>query len=83
MENFRIETVGDVQAFFETLHDTYKLAFHPDDSFNDYVGIGTGTPTFTNDEAVYLNAVMNQCFEICEKNDVEIYLIGLELLQNR
>ncbi|WP_291128068.1 hypothetical protein [Flavobacterium sp. UBA7682] len=81
MEKFRIETVEDVKAFFEILHTKYELAFHPDDSFEDYVNIENGAPTFTNDEAIYLNEVMNQCFEVCEKNDVEIYDIGMQLLQ--
>lgn len=80
MENFRIETVEDVKEFFEVLHNKYKLAFHPDDPFEDYVSIESGTPTFTNGEAIYLNEVMNQCFEVCEKNDVEIYSIGLSLI---
>lgn len=80
MENFRIETLGDVKAFFQTLHNKYELAFHPDDSFEDYVSIETGTPTFTADEAEYFNILMNQCFEVCERNGADIYLIGLELL---
>lgn len=83
MENFRIETVEDVKAFFETLHNKYELAFHPDDPFEDYVSIETGTPTFTANEAKYFNALMNQCFEVCERKDVEIYLIGLELIHGQ
>ncbi len=30
--------------------------------------------------AVY-NHLMNECFEVCEKNGADIYAIGLELMQ--
>lgn len=79
MEKFTIETIEDVKAFFETLHNKYELAFHPDDSFEDYVNIESGVPTFTKEESIYLNEVMDKCFKVCNKEGVEIYLVGLSV----
>lgn len=79
MEKFKIETIEDVKEFFETLHNKYELAFHPDDLFEDYVNIATGEPTFTKEESTYLNEVMEKCFEVCNRESVEIYLVGLSV----
>lgn len=79
MERIIIKTVEDVKVFFQLLHNKYQVAFHPDDDFKDYVSIANDERTFTNEEADYLNKLMNVSFEICERNGVDIYLIGLEI----
>ena len=41
----------EFREFVKELYTKYKLAFHPDDSFADYVKIGTDEPLFTPEEA--------------------------------
>lgn len=49
------------------------VSFHPDDDFNDYSNFETNEPTYSKIEADFRNELMNQCFEVCEKNGVDIY----------
>ena len=78
----RIENLVDVTRFFKYLAEKRKVAFHPDDDFESYVNIETGEPTFTPDECKVYNKAMQQCFEVCEEEGVDIYLIGLDILTN-
>lgn len=75
-----IATVKDVEVFFNHLLEERKVSFHPDDDFADYVNMETGEPTFTPDEVLLYNRLMDESFEVCEKNNVEIYELGLNKL---
>jgi hypothetical protein len=77
----RIENIEDVTRFFKYLAEERRVLFHPDDDFECYVNIETGEPTFTPDECKVYNSAMQQCFEVCEAEGVDIYLIGLETLK--
>lgn len=74
-----IKNLEDVTRFFKYLKEERKVIFHPDDDFESYVNIETLEPTFTTEECKEYNDAMLQCFDVCEAEGVDIYLIGLEI----
>lgn len=77
----RITSVDDVKEFFHHLVSERNLNFHPDDRFEDYVSCDDGSNTFSQEECSVYNRLMDESFDVCEKNSVDIYAIGLELMQ--
>ena len=77
-----IATVDDVKEFFRHLVNDRMVNFHPDDRFEDYASCVDGSKTFTQKECAVYNHLMDECFEVCEKNGADIYVIGLELMQD-
>ena len=75
-----ILTIEDVKAFLQSLYNKYDLAFHPDDSFHDYVD-SKGQMTFSEKEADLLNELMERCFVVCEEHGIDLYEICVELQQ--
>ena len=73
----KIENLIDVVHFFEYLLYEKKLSFHPDDDFSEYVNYEDSNPCFSSDEVEICNQLMDQCFEVCEEQDMDIYSIGL------
>jgi len=61
-----IKTIRDVKTFFEELLSE-GLNFHPDDQFEDYINYETKEPTYTEEEAVLRNHLLEQAFDVCEK----------------
>lgn len=82
MENIIIKTSEDVKVFFTLLKDKYKLSFHPDDPFEEYINLDTKEPIFVKDEAKYLNQMMDASFVVCEKEEIDIYELGMSILMN-
>lgn len=76
-----IKSVEDVKTFFHHLVSERKLNFHPDDDFADYISYEDKTPSFTKDEVILYNRLMEEGFIACEKSGIDIYAIGLEELQ--
>lgn len=74
-----IKTTDDVRRFFELI-SRMDLAFHPDDDFGDYINIKTHQPTFTSDQVEMYNEKMDDAFEVCEKEGVDIYDLGMQVL---
>ncbi|NNV57306.1 hypothetical protein [Limnovirga soli] len=74
----KIETAEDVKAFAKQLI-TEGVSFHPDDDFNDYVNLEESIPTYSKEEADVRNGLMNKCFEVCEKEGIDIYDVALEV----
>lgn len=70
--NTKIETADDVKAFAKKLI-AEGVSFHPDDDFNDYVNFKEKIPTYTKEEADLRNELMNKCFEVCEKEGIDVY----------
>ena len=69
-----------IEQFFTHLCED-RIAFHPDNDFNDYVG-HNDKPTFTKAEAKVLNQYMDKCFDFCQANDIDIYSIAIKTLTN-
>lgn len=74
-----IKNLVDVTNFFKYLKEERKVIFHPDDDFKSYVNIETLEPAFTPEECKEYNDSMLKCFDVCEAEGVDIYLIGLEI----
>ena len=75
----KIKNTKDVFAFAKQLV-IEGLSFHPDDDFNDYVNYKTKKPSYTKKEAKIRNKLMDQCFAVCKKNNVDIYRTMLEVM---
>jgi hypothetical protein len=75
-----IQSILDVTAFFHQLIEQESLNFHPDEDFHNYINLETGLPSYSHMEAQLRNQLMFSSFEICEKESIDIYGIGIELL---
>ena len=71
--NQHITSLSEVEAFARYLYDEAKVAFHPDEPFEDYVSTGSDNYAFTEAEAKILNQRMDESFAVCENEDVDIY----------
>lgn len=71
----QITNADDVASFAKHLIQVEKLSVHPDDDFNDYTTYETRLPFYTEKEAELRNQLMNQCFDVCEQSNIEIYEI--------
>ena len=74
----QIQTSEDVKAFAKQLISE-GVSFHPDDDFNDYVNFKENKPCYTKEDADSRNELMSKCFEVCEKEAVDIYDVMLEV----
>ena len=63
----------EVAQFANYLVNGLNINFHPDTPFEDYVEIKTKENTFTPEDAVIGNRLMDECFAVCDKDDDEIY----------
>ena len=73
-----IKTIEDVQTFFEELL-AEGLNFHPDDLFEHYINYETKEPTYTIAEVTLRNRLLDQAFEVCEKDGQDIYEVCIEI----
>lgn len=73
-----IKNIKDVKAFFHQLL-AEGLNFHPEEDFLNYVNIDTSLPTYTIADAEARNLQMETCFEVCEREDVDIYDLSQEI----
>lgn len=79
--NSHIKSVKDVEAFFHHIVFERKVNFHPDDMFEDYVSCEGGINTFTLEECAVYNRLMDESFNVCEKEGIDIYGVGLHELK--
>lgn len=80
-EKTHITSVADVKAFFHHLVDERKVNFHPDDDFADYFSVDDKMPTFTDDEVILYNRLMEESFDACEAAGADIYELSLQELE--
>lgn len=76
----KIQTTSDVEKFINCLILEENLNFHPDEDFRNYIHLDTGLPSYSIQEAILRNKLLSDCFQICEKEGVDIYQIGHETL---
>lgn len=84
--NTKIQHVAQVKEFFQHLLEVESLNFHPDEHFRNYIcmeGSRAKTPSYTPEEADLRNDILAQCFEVCERAEVDIYDIGYQLFYGR
>jgi hypothetical protein len=73
----KVLTINDVKTFAKQII-AEDVSFHPDDDFNVYVNFKENTPYYSKQEADIRNNLMSMCFEVCEKEGVDIYDLMLE-----
>lgn len=66
----KVTNIEEVKLFAQYLVNELHLKFHPDGDFACYVNYDTKQPTFTPEEAAKYNALMDECFDVCEKADI-------------
>ncbi|MFL9844067.1 hypothetical protein [Flavobacterium rhizosphaerae] len=67
-----INNIQDVETFFKDLYNE-GVSAHPDDDFNDYINYETNEATYTVEEAIVRNELMNRSFIVCENASIDIY----------
>ncbi len=72
-----ITTEKEVKGYFRLLWKDLGLSFHPDDPFELFID-DNGERVFDDVTASILDARMDECFEVCEKANVDIYSICLD-----
>ena len=77
-----INNVDDVRKFFRYIVDERNVNFNPDDMFEDYMS-AEGTNAFTPEECEIYNRLVEEAFVICEKENVDIYQIALDILNKK
>lgn len=65
----------EVAQFADYLVNGLNINFHPDTPFEDYIEYDTKQSTFTPEESAIGNRLMDECFEICDKDENEVYVI--------
>lgn len=78
----KINNIDDVKIFFQNLY-LEGVSAHPDDDFNDYVNYETNEASYNMEEATLRNRLMNDSFEICEKVNVDIYDLMMNVFFNK
>jgi hypothetical protein len=78
--NSEIKSISDVEQFFKHLTLTEKLSFHPDDDFKNYV-TNSNQPFYKTQEAELRNKLMNDCFEVCESEKVDVYGVAFGVVE--
>lgn len=72
-----ISNTEDVKSFFTSLIVEDRLNFHPDDDFLNYINLDSNLPSYSPEEAIRLNGLLDRCFEICEKEGIDIYSMSM------
>lgn len=80
-EESKITSIADVVAFAKYLVNELHVPIHPDDKFEDYVNLENGDHQFTPEESAIGNRLMAECFDICEKNNRDIYDLMFPIIE--
>lgn len=73
-----IKNLNDVIDFTKDLISE-GTNVHPDEDFTNYINIETERPSYTKQEAELKNQLMNQCFEVCDSSNEDIYDLMQEI----
>ena len=76
-----IKTANDAKEFFVFLIERKSLNFHPDTDFGEYVNLETGVPIFDIEETTRYDELMDNCFVVCQSEEVDIYDLSLTVLK--
>jgi hypothetical protein len=71
----------DVKQFFYDLHQMLSVEFYPDDDFCLLTTEDDST-IFTEAQGQYLNRVMTNCFDLCDRLGIDIYDLAGEVQIN-
>lgn len=72
-----IHNTGHVRQLAAYIVQDLGVNFHPDEEFANYINIETKEPSFTAEECATADALIEECFAVCEREGVDIYdLVG-------
>ena len=74
-----IKTERDLRAMLTKVISYLDWAFHPDDSFTDYIRRDTGELSYAPEEAKRLDRLMDEAFDFCKENGMDIYELSMEI----
>jgi hypothetical protein len=74
-----IKTIEDVRVFLDHVCNNLDLSFCPDTPFEDYINLETRESTFTPAEAEQYNKLLNEAFEVCNANEIDIHDLCCEI----
>lgn len=74
-----ISTENDLRLMLTEVISYLGWAFHPDNSMKEYVHRNTGEPSYTPEAAERLDALMDESFNFCEMNGIDIYNLSMEI----
>jgi hypothetical protein len=77
----KIEKIADVESWFQYLIRDLNISIHPDNDFADYVNLETKEPTFSPEITEQLDTIMEGAFTVCNRENVDIYAVGIEIMQ--
>lgn len=78
----KIETILQVRQFISECFHGLRLNFHPDTPFEDYID-QYGKQTFSTTDQLALEKALEECFEVCQGTNVDLYGICLEEQHNK
>lgn len=70
-----------IKNFAQTLYDKFDLAFHFDDSFDQYINNETHEPLFSKPEAEAFDFILDRMWKWCDKNNIDIHELAGEVQQ--
>ena len=74
-----IKAENDLQAMLTEVISYLGWAFHPDESMTEYVRRDNGEPSYSSEEAKRLDCLMDEAFDFCKKNGIDIYELSMEI----
>ena len=74
-----ITNLEEVRSFFVSLIEEESLNFHPDEDFMNYINLDSKLPTYTHEQAIHLNCLLDKCFDICDTEGIDIYNLSMEI----
>ena len=77
-----LQTIKDVQKFFEHIVFDLGINFHIDTPFSDYVNYSDNKAMMSKSEAIRYEVMMSKAIEICNANGVDEYEIALDTLES-
>ena len=77
-----LQTIKDVQKFFEHIVYDLGINFHIDTPFSDYIDIITKKAMMSKSEAIRYEIMMGKAIDICNAEGVDEYEMGLDVLES-
>ena len=78
----KILAESDLRHYLSYMIDKLGWGFHPDDPIEDYID-NNGNPSFPVNEVTTLERLMDESFEYCEANNLDIYEISMAILNEK
>lgn len=73
-----INSIQDVKEFVRILMIDENLNFHPDTPFEDYINLNTNQPTYSTEEAILRNNLLQEAFTLSDTLGVDTHELMCE-----